>query len=46
MPGGLHERLKRHKKEKKPHLSLNAIIIEAVESALKRLDSGEKGETA
>jgi hypothetical protein len=44
MPDGLHERLKRYKEEEKPHMSLKAIIIEAVETALKKQNPGGKGE--
>ena len=36
IPDGLHEELKRYKAEKKPHLSLNALIVEAIAGQLGR----------
>lgn len=38
LPDSMHAKLKEYKQEQKPHMSLNALIVESV---LKELDSND-----
>jgi hypothetical protein len=36
MPDGVYEALKRYKDRERPHLSLNALIVEAIRDEIKK----------